>query len=208
MTALKTLLINRKRQLALIAAGLSLTVGCAGRPSLLPNSDSTLRKTSTEFAVDASHRFPFKADAPDGGKAEARAQAAYMFKRVEIENLSGEDCTNVEVWINKSYVVFVPKMESKKLKQLPFQMFYDDTGHYFPKDGSSQSDSLVHQLNIFRDGRCIRCRCSWQINRKSRLLNQVGRAISHAFFMRLCGVFVVVGVSGAVRKSSGCAGGT
>ena len=43
--------------LSLIAGlGLALFAGCAGRPSLLPNSDKDLRKTSAAFAADAAKR--------------------------------------------------------------------------------------------------------------------------------------------------------
>jgi len=150
--------VNKKlkstAQTALAATfGILVIGGCAGRPSLLPNSDPNLRRTSTEFAVDASKRFPFKADAPGGGKADARAQVAYMMKRVEIVNLSAEDWTNVEVWINRQYVVFVPQMQSKQLKQLPFQMFYDADGHYFPTENSQEKNTMVKTLNIYRDGK-------------------------------------------------------
>jgi len=39
-------------------------IGCSGGRRVFPNSDPSLNKTSTEFAVDAAKRFPFKADAP------------------------------------------------------------------------------------------------------------------------------------------------
>ena len=151
--------INRlTRRLGVLAAGVVcvtgvISAGCAGRPSLFPNSDESLRKTSTEFAVDAARRFPFKADAPQGGRAEARAQVAYMLKRVEIVNLSTEEWTNIEVWINHSYVVYIPKMESKQLKQFPFQMIYDENGHYFPTENNEKQGTLIKTLNIYRDGK-------------------------------------------------------
>jgi hypothetical protein len=140
----------------LLAASVSVTallVGCSGRPSLLPNIDPALRKTSTEFAVDASHRFPYKADAPKAGDAIGRAEVAYMYKRIEIENLSADAWNNVELWINQKYVVFVPKMAPHVLEELPFTMFYDDQGDYFPKENSSASDSLVKKLELYMDGK-------------------------------------------------------
>jgi hypothetical protein len=127
--------------------------GCSGRPSLLPNSDPALRKTSTEFAVDASRRFPYKANAPQGGDAIGRVQVGYMVKRLEIVNNSADDWNNVEVWVNQQYVVFVPKMPPHILKELPFQMIYDDQGHYFPKPDSNASDSLVKKVEIYMDGK-------------------------------------------------------
>jgi hypothetical protein len=126
---------------------LTLTlVGCAGRAELLPNSDKTLRKTSAQFAADAAKR-SYKADAPRGGTAEARAQVGYMVKRIEIENLSDADWSDVEVWVNKKYVVFVPLMEKGVLKALPFQMLFDDAGNSFPLP------LHVDTVEIFRDGK-------------------------------------------------------
>jgi hypothetical protein len=126
----------------------TLLVGCAGRPSLLPNSDPALRKTSTEFAVDAARRFPYKSDAPQGGDAIGRAQVGYMVMRVEIVNNSADDWKDVEVWLNQKYVVSIPDMPPHILKSLPFQMFFDDQGHYFPT-----SQTIVKKVEIYRDGK-------------------------------------------------------
>src|SRR3954471_16642269 len=123
----------RVRKLTIIAAAALLT-GCAGRVSLIPNTDPNLRKSSTQFAADAAARHPFKADAPKAGEAVARAQVGYMLNRIDIENLSSEDWQDVDVWVNQQYVVHLPKMEHGKLKILPFQMIYDDKGNYFPLD--------------------------------------------------------------------------
>ena len=138
---------NRVLSRALLAP-IALIAGCAGRPSLLPNSDPALRKTSTEFAVDAAHRFPYKADAIQGGDAVGRAQVGYMVKRVEIVNNSPDDWKNVEVWLNQKYVVSIPEMPQHILKSLPFQMFFDDQGHYFPTDGV-----MINKVEIYMDGK-------------------------------------------------------
>jgi hypothetical protein len=127
--------------------------GCSGRPSLLPNSDPALQKTSTAFAVDSAKRFPYKADAPQGGDAIGRAQVGYMVKRVEIVNNSADVWNNVEVWLNQKYVVFVPVMKPHDLKRLPFLMFFDDQGNAFPKENSSANDSLVKKIEILMDGK-------------------------------------------------------
>ena len=37
-----------------------------------------------------------------------RGPADYQLDLVQIANLSGEDWENVEVWVNKKYVVFIP----------------------------------------------------------------------------------------------------
>jgi hypothetical protein len=130
-----------------LAMMLALTiVGCAGRAELLPNSDKSLRKTSAQFAADAAKR-TYKADAPRGGTAEARAQVGYMLHRLEIVDLSNADWSNVEVWVNKKYVVFLPQMEKNVLKVIPFQMLFDDSGNSFPLG------QHIDNVEIFQDGK-------------------------------------------------------
>jgi hypothetical protein len=59
----------------------------------------------------------------------------------------------VEVWLNQKYVVYLPKITPHKLEELPFTLFYDDQGNYFPKEGSSQADSMVKKIEIYMDGK-------------------------------------------------------
>lgn len=143
-------MVNQKIAYFVISAGLVLSLGCAGRPQLIPNSDPALRKTSAEFAADAAKRFPFKADAASGGEAVGRAQAGYSMNVLEIVNLSPEPWENVEVWVNQQYVVFIPKMRPNTLKKLPFQMIYDDKGNSFPTDNSKV---LVKKVNVYMNGK-------------------------------------------------------
>jgi hypothetical protein len=126
-----------------------MLAGCAGRPSILPNADKGLRKTSAQFAADAAKR-QYKADAPRGGQIPGRAQVGYMLDRVEVVNLSDSDWADVEVWVNKKYVVHVPMMEKGKLKTLPFQMIFDEAGNNFPTDNSKHRVELVE---IYKDGK-------------------------------------------------------
>ena len=132
---------------------LAFLAGCAGRPSLLPNSDPALRKTSAQFAADAVKRQPFNTGLPAGGEAKGRAQVGYGMDTVQVVNLSSEDWDNVELWINRKYVVFVPKLPAggERVKTLNFQMFFDDRGHYFPLDNSSPN-RMVQQLEMVRGG--------------------------------------------------------
>src|SRR4051812_13865597 len=133
--------------------GLCVLSGCSGRPSLIPNSDPALRKTSAQFAADAAKRFPFNTELPSGGVAKGRAQVGYGMDTVQVLNLSDEDWDNAELWINRTFVVFVPKFpaHSQRVKTLNFQMFYDDRGHYFPTDNSTP-DRMVRQLEMVRGG--------------------------------------------------------
>jgi hypothetical protein len=135
------------------AAGLAMVaamVGCAGRPQIIPSDDPTLRKTSTEFAADAAKRFPYKSDAPSGGDIRSRAEIGYMFNRVELANLSGEDWNDVDVWINQSYVVHLTSLKNNQDRSIAFQMFYDDSGHYYPTSGENR---IVKKIELCKDGK-------------------------------------------------------
>ncbi|MCC6424288.1 MAG: hypothetical protein IT447_12490 [Phycisphaerales bacterium] len=140
----------KRMGLGLGVTALFVVGGCAGRPALLPNPDPTLDKPSTVFAADAVKRFPYKSDAPRGGEAVARAQVGYTLNRLDIVNLSDEDWSDVEVWVNQGYVVHVPLMKAHELKRLNFQMLYNDNGQYFPVDNSKV---LVKSVELYRDGK-------------------------------------------------------
>jgi hypothetical protein len=135
---------------AIVGAGLLL--GCAGRPSLFPNSDPNLRRTMAELAADAAKRHPYKSDAPRGGEALARASIDYTFKTIQILNYSDTDWSNVEIWVNQSYVCYLPDFPHGKdgAKSFDFDMFFDDKGEYFWTD---RGKIRVNQLEMLRDGK-------------------------------------------------------
>ena len=139
--------------LSTVFTALGLLAGCSGRPSLLPNSDPALRKTTEQFAADAAKRHPFNTALPSGGVARGRAQVGYGMDTVQVVNLSDQDWDNVELWINRSFVVFVPRIQAhgQRAKTLNFQMFYDDRGHYFPIDNRTP-ERMVRQLEMVRGG--------------------------------------------------------
>lgn len=132
--------------------GLMVAAGCNGRPSLLPNSDPALNRTAAEFAADAARRHPYKADAPRGGDALGRSSVDYTFKTIEILNYSDEDWDNVEIWVNRNYCVFIPKIDKNKTrtKTIDFQMLFDDKGENFSTQGGKVR---VDQLEMLRDGK-------------------------------------------------------
>jgi hypothetical protein len=136
----------------LIAAVALYVSGCISdaKPSLLPNPDPALNKTSAQFAADAAKRHPYKPDVPRGGEAVARAQVGYWINRLEVINLSDQDWKDVEVWVNQKYVVFLPKMEKKLLKRLPFEMLFDEAGAYFPKDNNKV---MMNKVELYKDGK-------------------------------------------------------
>ena len=148
--------MQSRRTAARLAAAACLVgalSGCAGRPSLIPNSDPSLRKTSAQFASDAAKRHPFNASLPSGGNAQGRAQVGYGLDTVEIVNLSGEDWQNVELWANRNYVVFIPRVRagSGRVTTINFQMMYDANGKSFPTN-NSRPENMVRQLEMVRDG--------------------------------------------------------
>lgn len=117
--------------------GALVLAGCAGQPTLFPNTDPNLQKTSAQFAADAAKRHPYKLDAPRGGDAPVNAVYDLNFGNIQLLNYGDQDLTSVEVWINKSHCCFVPTLEKGKarVKVIYFTMLYDDSGLYFSTDG-------------------------------------------------------------------------
>ena len=143
----------RAALLSVAAFAVIAGAGCAGRPSLIPNSDPALRKTSAQFASDAARRHPFNASLPSGGAAQGRAQVGYGRDVVELVNLGTEDWHNVELWVNRSHVVFIPRVRAGagRVTTIHFQMLFDEKGRYFPVN-NSVPQRMVRQLEIVREG--------------------------------------------------------
>jgi len=135
---------------AVVAGVVVCGMGCSGRATLLPNSDPSLRKTETEFAADAAKRFPYKANAPQGGEIRSRAEVGYMLNRIELTNLAGYDWNDFEVWINQSYVLHMTQLKNNEDRTLALQMFFNDAGHYYPTSGS---DRIVKTIEIYMGGK-------------------------------------------------------
>ena len=129
---------------------LACGVGCAGRPSIIPNPDKSLRKTSAEFAADAARRHPYKADAPRGGEAPARTEFDYTADKFNVINLSQDEWDDVEMWVNQNYVVLIPKMEPNAIKKIDFEMLFDDNGKHFPTDNKK---THVEKVELYRNGK-------------------------------------------------------
>ena len=136
---------------SLLALGLMI-VGCAGRAEIFQNSEPALRHTAAEFAADSAKRFPYKADAPRGGDAQGRAQVGYWVNKLEIENLGNTDWDDVEVWVNKSYVVWLPQLKARpgKITAIPFQAMFNQDGHSFPTDNKK---TLINTVEVYTGGK-------------------------------------------------------
>jgi hypothetical protein len=129
------------------------SIGCADQVSLIPNSDPGLRKTRTEFAADAKQR-TFHADAPRGGTLNGRAAFDYEANTLQLANFGPDPWTGVEIWVNRKYVVYVPKVEgmAETAKTLNFEMLYDASGKSFPTD-NVKPDELVRKVEVLREGK-------------------------------------------------------
>jgi hypothetical protein len=128
---------QRRTGLQLATAGLlalACLAGCQERPGWVGNQDPALRRKDTEFVKDAMPRFPFKPDLPKG-QAVTRAEVDYMYKWVGVANLSDESWKDAEVWVNRQYVVFVPRWTKSDLKRLDFSMLRDERGNPFQTNG-------------------------------------------------------------------------
>jgi hypothetical protein len=132
----------------LVMAGLGvLAAGCES-PTIIPNPDPQLRKTSAQLAADSAKRFPYKASAPRGQGLTARAEVNYNLnlRTLSLVNLSKQDLNEVEVWVNQQYVIYVPQWKDHELKRLDFKMIFDDSGNYFPTDNSAVRVNKVEVL--------------------------------------------------------------
>src|ERR1700722_20295450 len=111
--------------------------GCTTRPPFLTNADPALRKSNAEFAADAAKR-SYEADAPKGGNANEGTEVDYGIHRLSVVSCSSEDWNNVEIWLNKRYVVLIPQVpaHAARAEMLSFESFYDQNGNYFPLDSS------------------------------------------------------------------------
>lgn len=140
--------------LCIALALLTGALGCQDRVSLIPNSDPSLRKTRTEFARDGINRHPYHADAPRGGKIQGGASANYDANTLQVANFTAEDWTDVEIWVNGQWVVFVPSVpgNARTARTLNFEMMYDRMGRHFPTENKDR-ETMVHKVEIYRDGK-------------------------------------------------------
>jgi hypothetical protein len=125
--------------------------GCTGdgTPTLLPNADPALRRTSTELAADSAKR-AYPATAPKDTKAIARADYNLMSRKINLANLSDSDWKNVEVWINQEYVLNVPMFPKNSGESLNFELFYDQYGHHFQ---TYNGKNPVQSVQIYNGGK-------------------------------------------------------
>jgi hypothetical protein len=135
----------------LLTLAIATAAGCTGdgRPTILPNSDPALRKTSSELAAESAKR-SYEYDAPKATQPIARAQYNLVDRWFDVANLSNSDWQNVEVWVNQKYVVYLPVFTKASGERLNFELFYDQDGHHFETDHGANP---VRALQIYRNGK-------------------------------------------------------
>lgn len=135
---------------ALPIVALFVIVGCQQNAVILPNSDSSLNKPAKAFQEEAIAHFPYPADLPRGGELPARAEIGYMVDVITLVNYSKQDWSDVELWVNKQYVLPMAMLaataEGSKATRIPFKIIYDDRGQHFPSSGATV-DTLELKLN-------------------------------------------------------------
>ena len=131
-------------------------VGCTTRPPFFPNADSDLRKSSKDFAADAANRH-YEASAPRGGDADGRAEVDYGYDRIYLADTSPTDWNNCELWINKMYVIFLPKVAGNGARALTinFASLFDASGEHFPFKSTplTGTQTPVDTIEIYRGGK-------------------------------------------------------
>jgi hypothetical protein len=144
-------MIGRRAGMSALMLGFVVAlIGCQGRTQMLPNSHPALNRPPAQLAADAAKRFPFNTDLQPAGDALAGAEVDYTFDWLSIRNLSPDEWTNVEIWVNRSYVVALPDIKPDRLIQINFRQLFNENGEHFPLDNR---EVRIESLELTRDGR-------------------------------------------------------
>ena len=145
--------MTRRGVLAAAVLGVATTAalaGCTGRTDLFRNDNPALRKSPPEFAADAAGRFPFPTDVPAAEVADVRGEVDYTFDRLKVLNFGGRDWQDVELWVNRAYVVYLPVLPTGDIQDLNFRYLYNDQGQHFPLTGA-----VVDELHLLVEGELL-----------------------------------------------------
>jgi hypothetical protein len=142
------------RSIAFIVSSLLVGMaGCTGRPTLVPNEDPALNQKPEVLARQAVKKFPYPAELPvSPNPLPIRAELGYWANEMSLLNFGDTDIDNVDIWVNRLYVVSLPKLESKKVKKIPFEVLYDSLGKHFPRNGTRiesleiRIDDVMHKV--------------------------------------------------------------
>ncbi len=138
---------------AVAAISCVMICSCTSRPSFVrsANADPALRKSNAEFAADASHR-QYGANVPHAGYANGGCEIDYGFHYLSVVNSSSQDWNNVEIWVNKQYVIMIPKIAANAARAeiVSFDMIYDSKGASFPTDSAK---TPITSVEMYTDGK-------------------------------------------------------
>lgn len=135
--------------LSALLLGSFFVVGCASSDSPLIRREPQLEKPATELAADAAKR-SYPAAIPVGGDVKLRAQVDYTLNYLQIYNLSKSDWADVEVWVNRQWVVHLQSLPGKKFTHISFGKLFDRNGKRYSEDhGYIKQLQLVHQGKIY-----------------------------------------------------------
>lgn len=123
--------------------------GCDQSPGVFPQTDKALNRPAVSFAAEAA-KLTYPADAERGGLADGRAQVGYALDVLQVANLSAVVWTDVQVWVNRQYVVVVPMIEPGTLRTLPFGAVFDPSGKHFTKDNR---DIQIERVELLMGGK-------------------------------------------------------
>ncbi len=76
----------------------------------------------------------------------------YGIHRLSIVNSSSEDWKDVEIWLNKKYVIFIPSVpaQAAHVEMLDFKSIFDQFGNSFPLDSAV---TPIDTVEMFKDGK-------------------------------------------------------
>jgi len=135
--------------LGIFAVGMTCSLLACDSMYVFSNQDVALRKSATQFAADAAKRH-YEADALTTEPCGARAQYDLTVHQLYLTNLTDSDWSDVEIWVNHQYVVYLPHFEGRTDKEINFWMFYDQSGNRFNTQGGRNP---LQSVEIYRDGK-------------------------------------------------------
>lgn len=134
---------------SVILLGAALVIGCAPRPGVVPNSDPALNKPVASYRTAAAQKI-YPSEAPRVKNLAARASVGYAAKTVDVANLTAEDWTDLEVWVNGEYVVALPKIDKGTLRSIPWDALFDRNGNHLP---TRSHDFVVRTVEVYMGGK-------------------------------------------------------
>ncbi len=149
--------MNRSHPRSVLLASVSMAcvvlAGCESRPTLVPNEDPALNRPAEQLAADATKKFPYPADlALSPNPLPIRAEIGYWINEISLVNYGDADLESVDIWINQTHVIGPLKLQAKKVRKLPFEVFFDAMGKRFPRDGvritslEIRIDDVMHKV--------------------------------------------------------------